>query len=100
MDYGVCGPYFWLYYKLLVMSPWITTNGSVNWSYIYIYIYVITTIAGTRHDSTKNLLKRAWVKITTKGKIYFFCWKKHEWSKSTNDGLKEVLLLGLEGVVH
>jgi hypothetical protein len=35
LDYGVCGPYFWLYYKLLVMSPWITTNGSVNWSYIY-----------------------------------------------------------------
>jgi hypothetical protein len=59
----------------------------------------IYTIAGTRHDTTKNLLKRAWVKITTKGKIIFFCWKKHEWSKSTHDGLKEVLLLGLERVV-
>ncbi len=66
---------------------------------IYIYIHVITTIAGTRHDSTKNLLKKAQVKITTKSKILFFCWKKHEWNKNTHDGLKEVLLLGLEGVM-
>jgi hypothetical protein len=36
LDYGVCGPYFLLYYKLLLMSPWITTNGLLI-DHIYIY---------------------------------------------------------------
>jgi hypothetical protein len=56
------------------------------------HIYVVA-IAGTRAGSIENLLKRTWVKILLKGKKQKTCWKEHEWSKSTDDGL-EVVTLG------